>query len=66
MCFSFAEFEKNISFKVLTLGAIGAKTRFFKMWPKSMQDQKFDIFLAYNLKTDNTVQMRPKNAKSVR
>ena len=29
MCFSFAEFEKNLSFEVLTLGAIGAKTRFF-------------------------------------
>ena len=40
MCFSFAEFEKTLSFEV-TLGAIGAKTRFFKMWPKSMHDQKF-------------------------
>ena len=34
--------KKNISFECLTLVVKGAKTRFFKMWPKSMHDQKFE------------------------
>ena len=36
---------KNIAFEVLTVEAIGAKTWFFKMWPKSMHDQKIWHFL---------------------
>ena len=51
MCCSFAEFEKNIALEVLTVEAIGAKTRFFKMWPKSMHDQKFGTF--YSLRPED-------------
>ena len=42
MCFRFAEFWKKSFLRSLTLGAMGAQTRFFKMWPKSMHDQKFE------------------------
>ena len=35
----------------MTLGAIGAKTRFFKMWPKSTHDQKLEIF--YSLRPED-------------
>ena len=33
---------KKYFLRSLTLGVKGAKTRFFKMWPKSMHDQKFE------------------------
>ena len=35
---------KKYFLRSLTLGVKGAKTRFFKMWPKSMHDQKFEKF----------------------
>ena len=38
----FCEIWKKYFLRSLTFGAIGANTRFFKMWPKSMHDQKFD------------------------
>ena len=44
-----------------------SKTRFFKMWPKSMHDKKLEKkILRQDLKTDSTVRMSPKNAKSAR
>ena len=42
---------KNIFPSNLTLGAIGAKTRFFKMWPKLTHDQKLEIF--YSLRPED-------------
>ena len=43
--------KKKYFLRSLTLGAIGAKTRFFKMWPKSMHDQKLEIF--YSLRPED-------------
>ena len=42
---------KTSFLRSLTLGAIGAKTRFFKMWPKSTHDQKLEIF--YSLRPED-------------
>ena len=42
---------KKYCLRSLTLGAIGAKTWFFKMWPKSMHDQKFGTF--YSLRPED-------------
>ena len=42
---------KKYCLRSLTLGAIGSKTWFFKMWPKSMHDQKFGTF--YSLRPED-------------
>ena len=51
MCFSFAGIWKKYFLRSLTLWAIGAKTRFFKMWLKSTHDQKLEIF--YSLRPED-------------
>ena len=45
---------KTSFLRSLTLGAIGAKTRFFKMWPKSTHDSKTWNFIKWFLRQMKT------------